>query len=45
MMENGKPVYSKVELENEMKGLSQREVKWAIGDKMSPKDYAEFISQ
>lgn len=45
MTENGKPVYSKVELENEMRALSQREVEWAIGDKMSPKDYAEFISQ
>jgi hypothetical protein len=45
MMENGKPVYSKVELENEMRSVSNREVEWAIGDKMSPKDYAEFISQ
>ncbi len=45
MMENGKPVYSKVELENEMKGVSQSEIERAIGDKMTPKDYAEFISQ
>lgn len=45
MKQNGKPVYTRKELENEMRSVSQREIKSAIGDKMSPKDYADFISQ
>ena len=45
MTENGKPVYTKRELENEMGAVSNREIRTAIGDKMSPKDYADFISQ
>lgn len=45
MTENGKPVFTKRELENEMGAVSNREIRTAIGDKMSPKDYADFISQ
>lgn len=45
MQQNGKPVYTKRELENEMGAVSNREIRTAIGDKMSPKDYADFLSQ